>query len=47
MEDATLALMMPLDEYLATELHDAMEGFGTNERCLVEVLCGRDNESIK
>ena len=47
MEDTIMALMMPVDEYLATELHDALAGIGTNERCLIEVLCGRDNDSIK
>ncbi|XP_045106704.1 uncharacterized protein LOC123501751 isoform X2 [Portunus trituberculatus] len=45
-EEAILALMTPLPLYLAQEVHHAIQGIGTNERTLVEVLCTRDNQSL-
>ncbi|XP_064091812.1 LOW QUALITY PROTEIN: annexin A3-like [Macrobrachium nipponense] len=46
-EDLVLALMTPMDRYLATELHRAMEGVGTDEDVLIEILCTRDNHSLR
>ncbi|XP_050729632.1 annexin B9-like isoform X3 [Eriocheir sinensis] len=45
-EDTIIALMTPLPLYLAHEVHNAIQGIGTNERTLVEVLCTRDNASL-
>ncbi|KAK3868404.1 hypothetical protein Pcinc_026207 [Petrolisthes cinctipes] len=45
-EDSIIALMRPLTVFLASELHEAMAGIGTNERTLVEILCTRDNASL-
>ena len=46
-EDLVIALMTPTDRYLAAELHRAMEGAGTNEDVLIEILCTRDNTSLR
>ncbi|XP_042859602.1 annexin B9-like isoform X4 [Penaeus japonicus] len=45
-EDVVIALMTPLPLFLATEIHNAISGIGTNERTLVEILCTRDNASL-
>ncbi|XP_073829567.1 annexin B10-like [Musca autumnalis] len=45
-EDVIIALMMPPVEYLCKQLHKAMEGMGTNESTLVEILCTKSNEEM-
>eukprot|EP00493_Phyllostaurus_siculus_P022984 UN23318 len=50
-EDLILALFKKPFEYQASELHRAIKGAGTDESCLIEILCSRksneDLESIK
>lgn len=44
--DGVVAAIMPFPEFYATELHDAMEGLGTNENVLTEVMCTLNNSWI-
>ncbi|XP_055377148.1 annexin B10-like [Condylostylus longicornis] len=45
-ERVILALMSPPIEYLCKELHRSMEGMGTNENAIIEILCSRPSEEI-
>ncbi|KAF5403265.1 Annexin [Paragonimus heterotremus] len=46
-EDVVLAMCCTLDELDAKELRRAMEGAGTNEETLIEILCSRSNAQIR
>lgn len=46
-EDVVLALFKKPFEYEASELHHAIKGAGTDEGCLIEILCTRTNEEIE
>lgn len=46
-EDVVLALVRPPADYLCKQLHKAMEGMGTNEHTLIEILCSRSNSEVQ
>lgn len=46
-EDVIVGLLYPLHEYLARELRKAVAGLGTDEDCLIEILCTHSNEDIR
>lgn len=46
-EDVIIGLMMPPVEYLCKHLHKAMEGIGTNEHTLIEILCTKNKQEME
>uniref|UniRef100_A0AAF5D0S4 Annexin n=1 Tax=Strongyloides stercoralis TaxID=6248 RepID=A0AAF5D0S4_STRER len=46
-EDLIIALMKPSAEYDAAELRRAVEGLGTNENILIEIMTSRTNSQIR
>lgn len=45
-ENVIVALLKKPDEFDASELHKAISGAGTDERCLIEIMCSRTNAEI-
>ncbi|XP_017775830.1 PREDICTED: annexin B10 isoform X2 [Nicrophorus vespilloides] len=45
-EDVIVAMVRPPTEYLCKQLKKAMEGMGTNEDTLVEIICSKDSKEI-
>ncbi|XP_042895205.1 annexin A7 isoform X1 [Parasteatoda tepidariorum] len=46
-EDICVALLMPQIAYLADCFYDALQGLGTDEKCIIEILCTHHNREIE
>jgi len=46
-ERLMLALLTPWADFMAKEIHDAVDGAGTNEKKLIEILCSSTNQEIR
>lgn len=46
-EKVCVGLLMPLNQYYAQSLYEAMQGIGTEEDVLIEVLCGLKNQEVQ
>lgn len=45
-EDLIVALMTPTYEFLAKEIYHAIDGIGTNEETVIEIICTASNSEI-
>jgi len=45
-EDLVVALMTPTYDFLAKEIHNAIDGIGTNEETIIEIICTASNADI-
>lgn len=45
-EDLIVALMTPTYDFLAKEIRNAINGIGTNEETVIEIICSTSNAEI-
>lgn len=45
-EDLIVGLMTPTYDFLAKEIHNAIDGIGTNEETIIEIICTASNAEI-
>ena len=46
-EDVLKALCKPTADFLADEIHEAIQSLGTKESTLIEILCSRSDQEIR
>jgi hypothetical protein len=42
-----VALCLPLAEFMAREIYEAISGIGTSEGTLIEILCSGTNQNLR